>query len=118
MILSESLIVIAEIFDALSKHLGLRFVYEEKHVTPSTVPEIQLRPEQLAVLPSDLIQQLHQATIELNMERIDLLLEKIIQLNSPIGKVLQDFVKKFEYEHLLKILDEYAKIAGGSNDRK
>ena len=104
----------AEIFDALSRHLGLRFVYEEKPVTPPEEPEMELRPEQLAVLPSELIQQLYQAVLELDPERHSIVIEKIIQYNSPLGKALQKYCEKFDYDYLLKLLDEYVNNPGGT----
>ncbi len=107
-----------EIFDALSKYLGLRFVYEEKPVTPSEEPEIKLQPEQLAVVPSELIKKLHQAVIRLDPERIEELTKQIMHYDSAIGKSLQKLASKFGYDHLIRLLDEYAKKAGASDGRK
>ncbi len=70
----------SEIFEALSKHLGLRFVYEEKAVTPLKEPELELKPEQLAVLPSELIQQLHKAVLELDTDQTLLLINKVSRI--------------------------------------
>ncbi len=57
-----------EIFDALAIHLGLRFVYEEKFRAPSEKPELELIPEQLNNVPSELVQKFHQAVIKLDPE--------------------------------------------------
>ncbi len=69
-----------EIYDVLSRHLGLRFVYEEKPVKPPIEPEPDLQSQQLSALPLYLIQQLSQAVIESNPEDINLLINKIFDL--------------------------------------
>jgi PAS domain S-box-containing protein len=104
-----------EIFDVLSRHLGLRFVYEEKQITPRKEPEIELRPENLALLPSDLIKKLHFAVIGLDPERIQDLTNKIKDCDLAVGGALQKLVSRFDYDRLLQLLDEYAKKNEKSN---
>ncbi len=118
MILFESLIVIQKYSMLLSRHLGLRFVYEEKPVIPPKGPEMQLRPEQLTVLPSDLISQLHLAVIGLDPDLIQVLINKIRQHDSAIGRALQKLADRFQYGYLLKLLNEYSKNSGGFNGQK
>jgi PAS domain S-box-containing protein len=105
----------AEIFDILSRHLGLRFVYEEKPIIPQKEPEIELRPENLALLPSDLIKKLHFAVIGLNPERIQELTNQIMDRDPAVGGALQKLVSRFDFDRLLQLLDEYAKNAGESD---
>ncbi len=101
-----------ELFDMLSRHLGLRFVYEEKLVEPSVEPELKLQPEQLKALPPELIQQLHQATIELDPEQTLSLIEQIAAREPVAGRALRAMAEKDDFEGLLKILDEYKKSGG------
>ena len=103
----------AEIFDALSRHLGVRFVYEEKPVTPPEEPEMELRPEQLAVLPSELLYMLHQSAIELDIDRTQSLIEQITEHDASIGNALKKLTDKLDYDRLQKLLDAYVKISGG-----
>lgn len=107
-----------EIFDILSRHLGIRFVYEEKPVTPPKKPEMELQPEQLAAVPSDLIKNLHRAALELDPERIQELIEQIKHYDLAIGEALQTLSSKLDYVHLLKLLDDYAKSAEESEGQK
>ncbi len=100
----------SEIFDVLSRHLGLRFVYEEKPVMPPIEPETALQPEQLSVLPSDLILQLNQAVIESNPEDINLLINKIFALDPDIGRALWAIADKFDYYRILKLLDDFKRV--------
>jgi PAS domain S-box-containing protein len=107
-----------EIFDALSRHLGLRFVYEEKPVSPSEKPELELIPELLGKVPPELIQKLHQAVIELNPEPIQELTNQIEHNDRAIGGALQRLAARFDYDRLLQILDEYEKNEKGSDIQK
>ncbi len=98
-----------EIFDALTKHLGLRFVYEEKPVAASEKPELELIPELLKKVPSELLQKLHQAVIELNPEPIQELTNEIAYYDQAVGGALQRLANRFDYDRLLQLLDEYTK---------
>jgi CheY-like chemotaxis protein len=99
----------SEIFETLSKYLGLRFVYEEKPVVSHKEPVMELQPEQLAALPPELIRKLHQAVIGLDPERIQELTEQITSYNSAVGGAIHRLASKFDFDHLIQILDEYAK---------
>ncbi len=72
----------------------------------------------MAVLPSDLIKRLHRAVISLDPELIQELTKQIMHYDSAIGKSLQNLANKFDYDHLLRLLDEYAKKAEGSDGQK
>jgi PAS domain S-box-containing protein len=101
-----------EIFDALTKHLGLRFVYEEEQALSLKEQQTELRSEHLEKVPSELIQKLHQAVIELNPEPIQELTNQITNYDRVIGRALQRLVVRFDYGRLLQLLDEYAKNGG------
>jgi PAS domain S-box-containing protein len=98
-----------EIFDALARHLGLQFVYEEKPSAPPEKHERELTPEQLEALPQELVKKLHKAAIGLDPESIHELTNQIMYLDSTVGKALQKLANRFEYNRLLQLLDEYAK---------
>jgi PAS domain S-box-containing protein len=98
-----------EIFDALARHLGLRFVYEEKPVTPSEKIELELIPELLEKVPPELVQNLHRAVIGLDPERIQELTNQIVQYDQAVGGELQKLATRLDYDRLLQLLDEYAK---------
>jgi hypothetical protein len=59
-----------EIFDVMKKHLDLKYTYEETMDESGPVQsKVEIGPEQLAVLPNDLLSQLYQATLESNKEQ-------------------------------------------------
>jgi PAS domain S-box-containing protein len=99
----------AEIFDALSRHLGVRFIYEKKLPKPPAELELELRSEQLAALPSELLNKLHQAAIELDIDRTQELIDQVIKHNESIGKAFKKLTDKLDYDYLQKLLDAYVK---------
>jgi CheY-like chemotaxis protein len=95
-----------EIFDALTQHLRLRFVYE-KALGPESVQETSgftLRPEQLDVLPADLVRDLRQAVIELDTARTHALIEQITGRDASLGRALHTLATQLGYKNLLKLL--------------
>jgi PAS domain S-box-containing protein len=98
-----------EIFDALAKHLGLRFVYEKEQPKPIKGPESDLKPEHWTNVPRELIKELHLAVISLDPESVQELTEQITHYNSAIGQALHGLASKFDFERMIKILDDYAK---------
>jgi PAS domain S-box-containing protein len=98
-----------EIFDALSRHLGLRFVYEEKPMTPTEEPEIESRVKLLEKIPSELIKKLHQAVVGLDPDRIRNLINQIIFYDSAVGGMFQKLAGRFDYSYMLQLLDDYVK---------
>jgi len=69
------------------------------------------------VLPSDLLYNLHQAAIELDIDRTQAFIEQIIEHNESIGNALKKLTDKFDYDSLQKLLDAYVKIAGGTGEQ-
>jgi CheY-like chemotaxis protein len=95
-----------EIFDALTRHLRLRFVYENAR-DPQAVPEpagFTLRPEQLDVLPAELVRDLRQAVIELDTGRTQALIAQVTARDPALGRALHTLATQLGYKHLLKLL--------------
>jgi signal transduction histidine kinase/DNA-binding NarL/FixJ family response regulator len=96
-----------EIFGVMGKHLGLRYVYQDTGAKEvPTEPDADLRPEQLAALPADLLSQLHDAAIELDRERILALIEQIKTIDARLAGILETPVKKFALAPLLDLLEK------------
>jgi PAS domain S-box-containing protein len=103
-----------DIFDVMKKHLGLSYVYEE--AGEETVPvksEVEIGPEQLAALPSDLLSQLYQAALELNEQQSLVLIEKIKPIDAHIARKLEVLVKNFAYDSLQDLVKRSERSAPG-----
>lgn len=92
-----------DIFDALTRHLGVGFVYESDHMASAGKEELQ--PEQLAALPVELRNQLHQVVVELDMVRTLELIEQINIHYPSVGSILKMFAKRLEYDNILNLLE-------------
>jgi hypothetical protein len=96
-----------EIFEVITKHLGLKYVYkEEQPETESVKPDVALLRKQLATLPQDLISRLHQAVTELDRTRILDLIEQVAEQDASIGSGLRTLAEKLDYGRLLMLLKE------------
>jgi CheY-like chemotaxis protein/nitrogen-specific signal transduction histidine kinase len=96
-----------EIFEAMAKHLGLKYVYEYRpEKTAPLEPEFDLHPEKLAALPEDLLNQLYRAVVELDEERIVVLSEKIETTDAHLAAALVTFVREVALSPLLELLEK------------
>jgi len=97
-----------ELFDALARHLRLKFVYEKTPhpETASEAPGLALRPEQLDALPADLRQELRQAVIELDTARTQALIEQVTERDAALGRALHTLAARLDYPSLLNWLEK------------
>ena len=97
-----------ELFEALARHLRLKFIYETapREEAPLATPPPTLRPEQLEALPAQLRQDLRQAVVELDTARTQTLIEQVAQHDAVLGKALADLAKQLDYKRLLKLLEK------------
>ncbi|GAA6620409.1 AAA family ATPase [Scytonema sp. NUACC26] len=94
-----------DIFEAIHKHMGVRFVYEEITVTsqPEQTEANALTTDSLAELPLNLIAQLHSCILNLEVESVQQCISQIEQLNRPLAQALTVLVNNFQYEQLLEL---------------
>ena len=97
-----------EIFDALARHLRLKFIYEQHPEAETTqgVRELTVRPEQLQSLPAQLLQDLHQAVLELDTRRAQTLIAQVTERDAPLGRALNTLATQLDYKRLLKLLEK------------
>jgi CheY-like chemotaxis protein len=99
-----------EIFDKLTKHLEVSFVYDEEPAQPTAAltAEIHdvLTPETLAALPPDWITELQQATLKANLNQILALIDQIREQNSVLADTLANLAQDFEYKKMLAIIKQ------------
>jgi PAS domain S-box-containing protein len=98
-----------EIFRVMKKHLGLIYEYEKKPEEAEPVElDVQLRPEQLAALPEDLICRLHDAVVRLDTDLCPALIETIAMHDASVGSVFRRLAVKLDYGRLLRLLEANA----------
>jgi signal transduction histidine kinase/DNA-binding response OmpR family regulator len=95
-----------EIFDCIARHLGARYVYEtQPQVVSGNVPQA-LGPGDLADLPAALRDQLEDAVIHLDRERIALVIGQISQQNISLGNLLAGLAEEFTYTPVFNALQQ------------
>jgi PAS domain S-box-containing protein len=94
-----------DIFDAMNKHLGVRYVYEEVTALGTSIPTKAqaLTQADLAALPADWLASLHQATIEGDVELMRTLIEQIRPQNEALANALTFLANQYQFEHLLML---------------
>lgn len=96
-----------EIFGVMGKHLDLRYVYEDSGEKAVPVElEVDIRPERLAALPTDLLSRLHHAVIRLDTDHTLTLIEQITEQDTTIGGAFRALAKKLDYSRLLRLLEQ------------
>lgn len=103
-----------DIFDRLTKHLGVRFAYGDDAVQPAVDqrPIDALRPA--VALSSDWLDQLRQATIQADLDRIESLIEHIRPQDATLADQLADWARNFNYDQLARFAEHSAIQAGRS----
>lgn len=94
-----------EIFDALGKHLDVRFLYGKEEESATADQETTLDEEQLQKIPADLIEKLQEATLLLDKEQCLQVAGMISDHNHELGKQLRRMVEELQYKQILTILD-------------
>jgi hypothetical protein len=94
-----------EIYDALHRYLGLRFVYETIAPAPETA-KISLKDLRAAVetLPAKWATDLYQATVDLDADQMLTLIGTVRTQVPHLYDVLAQWVHDFEYEKLMALI--------------
>jgi CheY-like chemotaxis protein len=89
-----------EIFDALAKHLGVRFVYEEEAAPIAGAAPLDTAA--LAGLPDELLNELEQALCRIDIAAVDRAIEEIRTCNDPLADALAPLARDSEFGRMLR----------------
>lgn len=94
-----------EIFAMLHKHLGVQFIFQvvEKTEPQPSRPET-LQAANLAGLPVNLLQNLHRAVIEGDVERINDIIEQLTPHNPGVAQSLSALADQYEHRRLAELI--------------
>jgi signal transduction histidine kinase/ActR/RegA family two-component response regulator len=92
-----------EIYECLTKQLGVQYIYADTPVKPETSP-VFLTPAMLAVLPPDLRLELREALECLDAERISAVIQRVSSYDANLCKTLSHLADNFNYPDILKSL--------------
>ncbi|QPK61727.1 response regulator [Methylomonas sp. LL1] len=96
-----------EIYDCLARQLGLKYIYQGDAPAGASLP---VMPADLAALPATLRQELRNASVSLDCKRIAKVIAQIEETDSTLGCALSRLADYFDYQKILKLLDEADEI--------
>jgi len=96
----------SEIFEIMQKHLGICYVYEEEPPATSSADLIMdlLTPEMLDILPSKLLVDLEQATLELNVDLSKAIIKKIREHDIKTADIMKQMVDEIQFDKLFAVV--------------
>lgn len=100
----------AEIFDAMHKHIGVRYIYENTSqanlLTTNNRDQEVLTVDALNALPQNLVAELKQAILNIDMDSIYSSIEKISLHDQLLGSAIANCVDNFEYDQVLNLISD------------
>jgi CheY-like chemotaxis protein len=99
-----------EIFDALTKHLGARFVHEEESLAaPVAAP---LDAAALAGIPDELLKELEQALVRIDTGAVNRAIEEIRTSNNPLAGALALAAHDLQFGRILRLIRSTPAVSG------
>jgi len=99
-----------EIFEALAKHLSVRFLYVDEQALSVPAEDNELDMAQLKKIPPDLIEKLREAAVLLDDQRCLKVAGMISDHNHELGERLRCMLENLQYKEMLAVLDN---LTGG-----
>ena len=101
-----------ELYEMLTKHLGVRFIYEEQAPSPAvtSLPGGELAVKSPAMpdlsgLPRALVAELRKATILADTRRLLSAIDKVGEFDSALADELRSRARQFDYRSILSLID-------------
>ncbi|MFI3156428.1 MAG: response regulator [Methylococcaceae bacterium] len=93
-----------EIFAILVKYLGVKFIYQDRPA-PVSLPILETTVEMLGKLPLVLLQQLHEAALNLDIEETDTVIAQIHALVPDVGDALQELAQHYQFDRIIHLTE-------------
>ncbi|MEG4352227.1 PAS domain S-box protein [Microcoleus sp. LAD1_D3] len=98
------------LFDKIAHHLNLRYIYEKENLSTSfSTPTLlkSLTTEDLSVMPTDWVVELHRAALCVDDNRILELIEQIPETKANLANALTDLVDNFRIDIIIDLTQLY-----------
>jgi len=98
----------SDIFELMEKHTGIRFVYEQENreEKTGTAAANALTKDALASIPSELTEELRNAAILGDVDKVDFIITSIRSHNKPLADALAIMAEEFEFDKILEFIQE------------
>ena len=91
------------IFEKIAQHLGVRYVYAEHPQDVQDVCRARLDSTSLLVMSAEWLEQLHQAALQLESERVMELIAQIPAEHAPLANALTNYVNNFDFSQIMNL---------------
>jgi len=100
----------ADIFDAMSKHLGVQYVYAERQESKVESRKLKveemLTPEALVTLPPELLANIEHAVLQGDVEVVNEVIGAIRPSHPAVADALASLADNFAYGEILRMVQE------------
>jgi len=94
------------IFEALTKHLGVTYIYEQNQEQDHfSLETTKLSTKNFEIMPQQWLKQLSEAALEANTEEVVTLIGEISSTEIFLTQSLTKLVRKFEFEQILDLIN-------------
>jgi PAS domain S-box-containing protein len=93
-----------EIFSTLTKHLGVKFIYQAPPVGGASFA-IAISADKVSQLPEELRRQLRQAALNLDIEATETLISQILGFDPDMAAGLQSLVNHYQFEQISQLAE-------------
>ncbi len=99
------------IFDLLSQHLGVQYLYEESAANPLQETNLddrissEILSAELELMGAEWRSRLHQATVEGDLEQMHQLILQMPPSASHLMKVLEKLTRQFEFDEIIELVN-------------
>ena len=98
-----------DIFEAMKKHLGVLYIYEDKEDGDSSLTKSEqenaLSKSAFAELPEEWVSKLKEAIFNLDLDVMEEIAREIREENPRLGRAIEVCINNFEYEKILQYLE-------------
>lgn len=98
------------IFDAMAKHLGVRYIYDPNTASPTPEVEIEHRdptPDDLKTMPPEWITQLHEAALEADAEQVIQLVQTLPPHQQTLNQSITRWTHQFQFEKIISLTEPF-----------
>ncbi|HBB30576.1 MAG TPA: hypothetical protein DC064_01665, partial [Cyanobacteria bacterium UBA9273] len=94
----------AELFAVMSRHIGVRYIYEEPTAADAAAENVAIAKVAMAAIPAEWLATLEQAILEADWELMTSAIAQIRTLDNALADRLQKSIERFEYENILNLI--------------
>jgi signal transduction histidine kinase/CheY-like chemotaxis protein len=95
----------AEIFECMARHLGCRYQVTETTQKGRAQGTRELTAEAVSALPDELRQELREAIVSLNSERISAAIRLVSELDTELGLTLAQYAESYAYSRIFHTIN-------------